>query len=104
MIKRILAVLLFALLAPMAHAQHGTHMKDPQSTAVHRTTGMVKSVDAARGTVSIAHEPVESLKWPAMTMTFKAQDRKALAGLAAGKKVEFSFVQRGKDYVITQVK
>ena len=31
----------------------------------HRAEGTVKSVDAKSGTVSIAHGPVASLKWPA---------------------------------------
>ena len=35
-------------------------------------TGVVKGVDAAAGTITIDHGPVEALNWPAMTMTFKA--------------------------------
>ena len=48
--------------------------------------------------------PVKSMKWPAMTMTFKVKDKAMLDKLGAGKKVEVEFEQRGKDYVITSVK
>jgi Cu(I)/Ag(I) efflux system periplasmic protein CusF len=70
----------------------------------HHASGVVKAVDAGKGTVMLQHEPVPSMQWPAMTMRFKAQDKKFLEQLKPGAKVEFDFVQRGKDYVITKVK
>lgn len=71
---------------------------------VHKATGTVKKTDPARGSVTIAHEPVPSLKWPAMTMTFMVKDKAAIEKLQPGRKIEFEFVQQGKDYVITQMK
>ena len=41
-----------------------------QTAAAHPATGVVKSVDRAKGTVTLAHGPVKSLNWPAMTMPF----------------------------------
>ena len=70
----------------------------------HHAMGVVKSVNAEKGTVSIDHEAVASMQWPAMTMSFKAKDKKALQGLKPGQKIEFDFVQQGKEYVITKVK
>ena len=70
----------------------------------HQASGTVKSVDKAKGTVMIDHGPVSSINWPAMSMGFKAKDKKALEGLKPGQKIEFDFVQQGKDYVITKVK
>jgi Cu(I)/Ag(I) efflux system protein CusF len=75
-----------------------------QGAAAHQATGVVKSVDRAKSTVTLAHDPVKSLKWPAMTMPFAVKDKALLEKLQAGKKVEFEFVQQGKDYVITAVK
>jgi len=75
-----------------------------QSAAAHQATGVVKTVDAKAGTVTLAHDPVKSLKWPAMTMGFQVKDKALLEKLQAGKKVEFEFVQQGRDYVITSVK
>lgn len=106
----VVAVLLSA--APMVLAQSAP-MKDvdmknmpmaSDKAGTHKGTGIVKSVDPKKETVTLAHEPVESLKWPSMTMSFKTRDAKLLEGLTPGKKVQFEFVQQGKDHVITSVK
>ena len=73
-----------------------------QST--HTAVAVVRKVDAKAGTVTLAHEPVKSLNWSAMTMGFKVTDRSLLDKLAEGKKVEVEFKQAGKDYVIISVK
>ena len=78
--------------------------KTSEKGQVHKGTGVVKSVDAKKGTVTLAHEPIQSMSWPSMTMSFKAQDGKMVEGLTPGKKVEFEFIQQGKDNVITSVK
>ncbi|MGH8806432.1 MAG: copper-binding protein [Noviherbaspirillum sp.] len=70
----------------------------------HKTTAVVKSVDAANGKVTLAHEPVKSLNWPAMTMGFAVKDNMLLDKLAVGKKVNVEFIQQGSDYVVTAVK
>lgn len=80
----------------------GSPAEDAQT--VHMTRGMVKKVDASGGKVTLAHEPVESLNWPAMTMGFKVQDKALLDDLAEGSEVEVTFTRDGKDYVITSVK
>ena len=77
--------------------------KDAQ-TGKHSTKGTVKSVDAKAGTVTLDHEPVKSMNWPAMTMSFKVEDKALLDKFGQGKKVEVEFEQRGKDYVITGAK
>jgi|KBSMisStaDraftv2_1062788.scaffolds.fasta_scaffold375711_2 Cu(I)/Ag(I) efflux system protein CusF len=70
----------------------------------YKTQGTVKSVEPAKGTVTFAHDPVKELNWPAMTMTFKVEDKALFKKLAADKKVEFDFVKRGSDYIVTGVK
>jgi Cu(I)/Ag(I) efflux system membrane protein CusA/SilA len=79
-------------------------MGDKQSGKTHHATGTVQSVDAAKGNVTIAHGPVKSLNWPAMTMTFGVKDKGLLDRLTAGKKVTFDFVQEGNDSMIVKVK
>ena len=105
-----IAVIVLVAATPVTFAQG---MKDmdmksmpmkSDAARTHRTTGVVKSVDTKNNTVTLAHEPVASLKWPAMTMTFKAADPKLVEGLTVGKKVEVEFAQRDKDYVITSLK
>jgi len=77
---------------------------DGKAGETHKGKGTVKSVDATKGTVSVSHGPIQSMNWPAMTMTFKAKDKAMLENVKPGSKVEFSFVHSGKDYVLTDIK
>jgi Cu(I)/Ag(I) efflux system periplasmic protein CusF len=86
------------------HADHKSTSKDHHAERTHRTTGVVKKLDPTAGTVLFAHEPVKTLNWPAMTMTFRAKNKAVLDKLAVGKKVEVEFEERSKQYVITSVK
>lgn len=76
----------------------------PDGQMTHHAIGVVKKVDAKAGVVTLAHEPVPSMKWPAMTMGFQVQDRMLLDKLAVGQKVNVDFVQAKKGYVVTAVK
>lgn len=76
----------------------------PGAQATHMGLGVVKKLDAKAGSVTFDHEPVKSLDWPAMTMTFAVRDKLILDKLILGKKVEFEFIQDGKSYVVTGVK
>lgn len=61
-----------------------------QPPATHRTQATVQAITA--DTITLAHPPVASLKWPAMTMDFKlpAPDAR-LHGLARGDHVDVEF-------------
>jgi len=78
--------------------------KSEKSKGPHKATGVVKKVDAKAGTVTLDHEPVKSMNWPAMSMTFQVKDKGLMEKLAANKKIEVEFEQSGKDYVITSAK
>jgi Cu(I)/Ag(I) efflux system protein CusF len=71
---------------------------------VHKAIGTVKSVDRAAGRVTIAHGPVRTLKWPAMTMRFGVRDKALFDRLSPGAGIKFEFVQEGRDYVIVSAK
>jgi Cu/Ag efflux protein CusF len=73
------------------------------NATTHKAVAVVKAVDAANGKVTLAHEPIETLKWPAMTMDFAVKDKSLLAKLTPGKKVRVDLVQQGSDYVVTAV-
>ena len=95
--------------APASRAQGMGDMKDmdmgKQSQAqAHKAIGTVTKMDSASGKVTISHGPVPTLKWPAMAMTFSVKDKALLGKLSLGKKVEFEFVQQGRDYVIVSAK
>jgi Cu(I)/Ag(I) efflux system membrane fusion protein len=70
----------------------------------HRGQGRVDGVDAKAGTLSLSHEPIASLRWPAMTMEFKVANPSLLSGLKPGARLSFEFVERGQgEWVITSL-
>jgi Cu(I)/Ag(I) efflux system protein CusF len=69
----------------------------------YKASGTITKVDPVAGRVTIAHGPVQTLKWPAMTMTFGVGDKALLERARPGKKVEFEFAKQGSDYVITKM-
>lgn len=95
----------------MSDAEHGqmsasntTTGADASGAARSATaTGTVDKADAAAGTITISHGAVEALKWPAMTMAFKATPDQ-VASVQAGQKVSFEFTSSGMDATITMIK
>lgn len=74
------------------------------SQTTHMAMGEVKSVDVKGQVVTVAHEPIKTLSWPAMTMGFVVKDKMLMEKLSVGKKVQFEFVQEDGKYVVTSVK
>ena len=70
----------------------------------HLANATVKKVDEKASTVTLAHGPIASLNWPAMTMSFKVKDKVLLKNLSVDKRVVVQFVKEGEDYVVTSVK
>ena len=103
--KRLMAgIALCAIAISSSYAQmKDMDMKGMQGQS-HKGTAVVKKVDPAGSRVTLAHDPIRSMDWPAMTMTFMVKDKALLDKLAVNKKIEFEFVQQGSDYVITAVK
>ena len=96
----------FASEAPIAAASSAAAPVVPAAKSTsHQAVGTVQEVDDKALTVSISHDPIASLKWPAMTMEFKAANAALLKALKAGAKVTFEFVERQPgEWVITSVK
>ena len=113
--REAIAALVFALSAATAYGQSGgmkgmdmkdmpmkgMDMKKEAKGSVHKATGVVTKVD--KDQVTIKHGPVQSMSWPAMSMTFNVKQKSLLDKLAKDKKVDFEFVQEGRDYVVTGV-
>ncbi len=76
---------------------------DSVTPMTYRTVGVVRKIDLKTGTVNLDHEAVPSLKWPAMNMSYKVQRPDLLKDVAVGQKVQFTFIQKGSGYVITQL-
>lgn len=79
-------------------------MSEPAATAGPiRSTGTVTAVDAAAGTISLQHEPIAAINWPAMTMQFRAENPAILQGIAVGDRVAFELKSASEPQVVTMV-
>ena len=78
--------------------------KAQPSRMSHSASGVVKGMDPAAGSITLAHDPIKSLNSPAMTMGFKVQDKRLLDKIKPGDKVQFTLVQSGKAYIVTSIK
>lgn len=67
----------------------------------HSATGTVKSI--AGSDVTIAHDAVESIGWPAMEMTFTAADAALVNGIKAGDRVSFAFTKGDGATTLTSI-
>ena len=86
-----------------ADAQAETKSGAP-AAATHRGEGVVKAVDVANAGITLAHEAIASLKWPAMTMEFKVKDAALLRALKPGEKVVFDLAGApGGEYTIVSI-
>lgn len=76
----------------------------PAKHVTHTAQGIVKAIDTQAGEVTVAHGPIKTLQWPAMTMAFKVRDKALFDKLAVGKQITFQIISSGKDYVVIAVK
>lgn len=90
-------VSVFSLMA--FYAQAGEHHHGDMPTAgqsqVVSASGVVKAIDNDSHKITIAHEPVPALNWPAMTMRFTLTPQTRLTAISPGDKVAFTFIQQG---------
>lgn len=86
---------------PMKGMEMKADKKEAKDT-VHQATGVATRLDTDK--VTIKHEPVPSMNWPSMTMSFKVKDKAVMDKIKKGEKMQFKFVEEGREYVVTDVK
>lgn len=69
--------------------------------ALHRSQGRVEQISPA--SVTLSHEPVPALQWPAMTMTFKLASPQLATGVRTGDRVSFAFEQTPAGPVVREM-
>lgn len=67
-------------------------------------TGVVTAIDKAAGTITLDHGPIPEAKWPAMTMTFKANPASLLDTVKVGDKVDFDLKIEGGANEVTGIR
>ena len=65
--------------------------------------GIVDSLMIDHGMITLQHEAIESLGWPAMTMDFITDEGTSLQGLATGDVVIFELVKKSDKYLISAI-
>lgn len=100
--SKLLAILLVgALVFPATPlAQTGSHEPTTQGSGL--TDGEIRKVDKAQGKVTLAHEPIESLGMPKMTMVFRVADPAMLDQVKPGDKVRFAADKVDGKYTVTR--
>lgn len=101
-----LSVMFSAGLQAEVH-QHGemTTASDAASEQVIEGTGIVKDIDLTSKKITISHDAIPAVGWPAMTMRFTfIQADESIMALKVGSQVNFSFVQQGNISLLKSIK
>ncbi len=86
----------------MDHSSMGHEMAGNHEAA--EGVGVVHRVSKLNRTVNLTHEPIPSLKWPAMTMDLPVAKSVDIGGLKSGDKIKFKLeLGADKKYTITHI-
>lgn len=80
------------------------HAKATASSKLIKGKGQVVLISQDKKMVTLKHDPIAAIQWPAMTMAFKVKNSAVLAKTKVGDKVSFTLVPDGKDYMVTSIK
>jgi len=107
--KRLIPLLFLAAAPAVAADDHAHHMShDSGQMAVQpviaTTEAVVNGIDAAGGTIRVAHAPIAAFNWPAMTMDLQLAEPDLAEGLAPGATVTLHIEKRSAvDYVVVWI-
>lgn len=76
---------------------------DAGKPAEAQAVGVVKAIDARAGTITLQHEAIPAIGWPAMTMPFHVSPE-VLKQAKVGQKVQFILHPDGMNSVVTALK
>lgn len=76
---------------------------DMSDATMAEGTGTVTEIDKIAGTITLDHGPIDALKWPAMTMSFKASPSTLLDTVKVGEKVSFDLKMAGTTAEVTAI-
>ncbi|MFC5581000.1 copper-binding protein [Rhodanobacter terrae] len=65
--------------------------------------GIVKAIDTTKGTITLQHQAITAIGWPAMTMTFKADPSDLLQNVKVGEQVRFTLHLAGMGSTVTAI-
>ena len=66
--------------------------------------GVVKAIDTAKGAITLQHEAIAAIGWPAMTMPFKVASPALLKSVQVGDRVQFTLRPAGAASTLMSIK
>ncbi|GGO92957.1 efflux RND transporter periplasmic adaptor subunit [Stakelama pacifica] len=75
--------------------------KAQDASADHSATGKIEAIKP--NAITISHEPVPALQWPAMTMTFALAKPELARGFKTGDRITFHFRKQGRSQTVTSI-
>ena len=94
--RSLLVAGLFVAALPAVQAETMSHdmsqMNMSPSANQYPLNGTVVSIDEAKHQVTLSHDAVTELNWPAMTMPFQVADLSFLNGLKPGEHIMAMFI------------
>jgi len=88
-------------MAPNMPGMAGMHEATPADV---QGVGVVEAIDAVKGTLTLQHEAIAAIGWPAMTMPFKMASPELLKHVKVGDKVQFTFRQASTGSTVTAIR
>ena len=86
-----------------AHSATRETPKEPEKRRI-TARAVVRGVDPESQKVKLEHEPIEELKWPAMTMNFNVHSTVSIDSLEDGQNIHFSMLEVEKNkWIIDQI-
>lgn len=69
-----------------------------------QATGKINSVDLAKQSINVTHDPIKALGWPKMKMEFSVANNVDLSNIKTGDLVNFSIKPKGDDdYIVVNI-
>jgi Cu(I)/Ag(I) efflux system protein CusF len=81
--------------------ESGAMSESPSGTIMG--TGVIKQIDKTNGKIKMTHDPIETLGWPRMTMSFRVKDAALLNQVKEGDQVTFELEKGAGGYTVTKL-
>ena len=89
---------------PLTLAKQAVDKQAPAHPSDVQGVGVIKAIDTTNNTITLHHEPVAALGWPAMTMVLKVASPDLLTRAKVGDKILFTLYPDDVDSIITSIK
>ncbi|MCE1398421.1 cation efflux system protein CusF [Enterobacter sp. ECC-219] len=87
-----------------SHGEMNAASNEASEQIIHGK-GVVKAVDLTNKKITISHDAIPAIGWPAMTMRFTfIQADESINALKVGSHVDFSFIQQGNISLLKSIK